>query len=130
MKLNTDSYGEITNGLNTYIIIGKELLEGKSVIIGWTDEEYDHRDILFTFRPQKHGTLQRGLNFPSHLYVSIIDYSSMGFLIEDDCNNRKANGYIKEKLRLCDNHCDDMICDLINGVILILDMERSRRIYE
>ena len=120
--MNKDKFEEIINGESTYRTIADELTEGKSVIIGWTDEVYDHRDILFTFRPQKHGTLQRGLNFPSHLYVSIIDFSCMGFLIENDTDNRKYPSYIKEKLRLNDNSCDDKICELINGVIRYIDL--------
>ena len=123
--MNKDKYGEIINGESTYRIIADELIEGKSVIIGWTDEGYDHRDILFTFRPQKYGTLQKGLNFPSHLYVSIIDFSCMGFLIEDNSDNRKHPNYIKEKLRLDDNDCDDKICELINGVIEHIDLARK-----
>lgn len=123
--MNKDKYGEIINGEDTYRIIADELMEGKSVIIGWTDQGCDHRDILFTFIPQKHGTLQRGLNFPSHLYVSIIDFSCMGFLVENDTDNRKYPSYIKEKLRLNDNSCDDKICELINGVIEYIDLARS-----
>ena len=123
--MNKDKYGEIINGESTYRIIADELIEGKSVIIGWTDEGYDHRDILFTFRPQKYGTLQRGLNSPSHLYISIMDFSCMGFLIEDDTDNKKHPSYIKEKLRLSDNSCNDKICELINGVIEYIDLARS-----
>ena len=123
--MNKDVYGEIINGESTYRTIADNLLNGNSVIIGWTDQDYDHRDILFTFRPQKYGTLQRGLNFPSHLYVSIIDFSCMGFLIEDNSDNRKHPNYIKEKLRLQDNDCDDKICELINGVIEYIDLARK-----
>ena len=119
--MNKDVYGEIINGEETYKTISKQLLEGKSVIIGWTDEGYDHRDILFTLKPKKYGTLHRGLHFSSHLYVSIIDFSCMGFLINDSKNNIKHPTYIKEKLRLNDNSCDDKICKLINGVISQLD---------
>ena len=125
--MDKDKYGEIINGESTYRTIADELMEGNSVIIGWTDQGYDHRDILFTFRPQKYGTLQRGLNFPSHLYVSIMDFSCMGFLIENDSDNRKHPSYIKEKLRLQDNDCDDKICELINGVIEYIDLARNNR---
>lgn len=125
--MNINIYGEIINGESTYRTIADELMEGNSVIIGWTDQGYDHRDILFTFRPQKYGTLQRGLNFPSHLYVSIMDFSCMGFLIENDSDNRKHPSYIKEKLRLDDNDCDDKICELINGVIEYIDLARNNR---
>ena len=49
----------------------------------------------------------------------------MGFLIEDDTDNRKYPSYIKEKLRLNDNSCNDKICELINGVIEYIDLARS-----
>lgn len=125
--MNKDIYGEIINGESTYRTIADNLLNGNSVIIGWTDQGYDHRDILFTFRPQKYGTLQRGLNFPSHLYVSIMDFSCMGFLIEYKSDNRKHPSYIKEKLRLQDNDCDDKLCELINGVIEYIDLAKNNR---
>ena len=123
--MNKDEYGEIINGNETYSVIADKLINGQSVIIGWTDEECDHRDILFTLRPQKFGTLQRGLNWNSHLYISIIDFSCMGFLLEYKTDNRKHNGYIMEKLRLHDNPCDNKICELINGVIKFLDKEEG-----
>lgn len=123
--MNKDKYGEIINGESTYRTIADDLLNGKSVIIGWTDQGYDHRDILFILRPQKYGTLQRGLNFSSHLYISIMDFSCMGFLIENDTDNRKYPSYIKEKLKLSDNSCDDKICELINGVIEYIDLARN-----
>ncbi len=128
--MNKDGYDEIINGIDTYKTIAKELKKGKSIIIGWTDKAYDHRDILFTLRPTKFGSLQRGLNFSSHLYISIISYSCMGFLIESDCDNRKADSYIREKLRLGENHCDLEICELINGVIHELDKMEGNIKYE
>lgn len=119
--MNKDKYGEIINGNETYSVIADKLINGKSVIIGWTDEGCDHRDILFTLKPYKEGTLQRGLNWNSHLYISIMNCSCMGFLLEDETDNRKHNGYIMEKLSLHDNLCDNKICELINGVIEFLD---------
>ena len=123
--MNKDEYGEIINGNETYSVIADKLINGQSVIIGWTDEGCDHRDILFTLRPQKFGTLQRGLNWNSHLYISILDFSCMGFLLEYKTDNRKHNGYIMEKLRLHDNPCNNKICELINGVIKFLDKEEG-----
>lgn len=128
--MNKDNYGEIINGIDTYETIAKELKSGKSIIIGWTDEEADHRDILFTLRPTKSGNLQRGLNFSSQLYISIMSYFCIGFLIESDCDNRKADSYIREKLRLGENHCDLEICELINGVIHELDKMEGNIKYE
>lgn len=123
--MNKDIYGEIINGEETYKKIAKTLIEKGSCIIGWTDQGYDHRDILFTYKP-KHlgGVLQRGLTW-CHLYISIMNYSCMGFLIENDTDNRKHSNYIMEKLRLNDNHCDLKICELINGVIYELDTLRN-----
>lgn len=124
MTVNNDEWGEVTNGNMTYESIAKQLYDeedkSRACIIGWTDQEYDHRDILFTYKPKQYGNLQRGLRW-CYLYVSIMDHCSMGFLIEMRTDNRKDDGYIKEKLRLHDNNCDDKICELINGVIHELD---------
>lgn len=125
--MNYDVYGEIINGEKTYKEIAKNILfdnfneNSRSVIIGWTDQKCDHRDIMFTYCPKKYGNLQRGLRW-CYLYISIMDFCSMGFLIERNTDNRKHEKYIKEKLQLGDNHCDDKICELINGVIHELDM--------
>lgn len=122
-----DEYGEVINSEITYKTIAKDLVERGSCIVGWTDKEYDHRDILFTFRPRKYGNLQRGLRC-TYLFVSIMDHSSMGFLIEDgNCDNVKHSSYIKEKLRLNDNNCDDKICELINGIIHEIDVLRINK---
>ncbi len=119
--MNDDEYDEVVNGQYTYKRIAKTLLDTGKCIIGWTDEKYDHRDILFTYCP-KHlgGGLQQGLRW-CYLYVSIIGYSCMGFLIEKNSNNKKDIGYLQEKLNLHDNHCDLKICELINGVINYID---------
>lgn len=123
--MNYDKYGEVINGNDTYNQIAKDLLNYGKCIIGWTDGGYDHRDILFTYKPKKYGSLQRGFNF-CYLYVSIMDFTSYGFLIEMKTNNQKNVNYIKEKLRLNDNNCDDKICELLNGVIKYIDiMEKN-----
>lgn len=119
--MNIDKYEEIINGEDTFKQIAYYLInEGLSVIIGWTDEGCDHRDILFTYRPVVRGNLQRGLRW-CYLYVSIIDFTSYGFLIEGKTDNRKHEGYLMEKLRLHENNCDKKICELINGVIHEID---------
>lgn len=126
LKMNGDTYGEIINGETTYKTIAETLLGTGKCIIGWTDQGCDHRDILFTYRPSwLGGNLQRGLRW-CYLYVSIMGYYSMGFLIEADRDNRKFNSYIREKLRLDDNTCDNKICDLINGVIHEIDKLEGR----
>ena len=112
----TTKYNEVINSEETYKQIAQDLIDNNSVLIGWTDEGCDHRDILFTYRPIKYGYVQRGIK-SNYLFVSIMSMSCMAFSVE---NGIKANGYIKEKLCLSENNCDDKICDLINGVIKYL----------
>lgn len=131
--MNKDIYGEIYNGEETYKRIAKHLVSddyyfnnkhfSTAIIIGWTDRICDHRDIMFTYMPQKvfDNGLQRGMRW-ANFYVSIIDFTSYGFAIESNTDNRKHNNYLMEKLRLHDNHCDNAICDLINGVIHEIDI--------
>jgi hypothetical protein len=120
LKPDMDPYKEIINGENTYKAIASELLEYGSIIVGWTEGEYSHRDILFTYKPTKLGNLQGGLRW-AYLYVSIMHFTSMGFLIEDMTDNVKAPEYLKEKLHLSDDVTSDKICELINGVIQQID---------
>lgn len=119
--MNFDKYNEVINGEHTYNTIAKTLLDTGKCIIGWTDQDYDHRDILFTYKP-KHlgGELQRGMRW-CYLYISIIDHTSMGLLIESNTDNTKHETYLMEKLRLSDNSCDKKICELVNGVIREID---------
>lgn len=128
--MNFDKYNEVINGEYTFKKIAEELLKTGKCIIGWTDQGCDHRDILFTYQP-KHlgGDLQRGLRW-CYLYISIMDYSCMGFLIERTSDNMKDKGYIQEKLRLHDNHCDDKIVELVNGVIHEMDILITGGLYE
>lgn len=125
--MNIDNWYEVINGEETYLKIAETLLDEGKCIIGWTDQGYDHRDILFTYKPNHlGGNLQRGLRW-CYLYVSIMDYSCMGFLIEDGgTDNTKHPEYIKEKLNLRDNSCDDKITELINGVISKMDELRGK----
>lgn len=122
--MDFDKYEEVINGENTFKQIAKEVVEYGRCIVGWTDGGYDHRDILFTYKPHKYGELQRGLRW-TYLYVSIMSLSCMGFLIENDRDNTKHPSYIKEKLYLQENSCDDKICDLVNGVIHSIDKARG-----
>ena len=84
--MNKDNYGEIINGEDTFKKIAFRLYNGQSVLIGWTDEGYDHRDILFTYDADvnegishtliKAGeNIQRGMRW-SNFFVSIIDFTS------------------------------------------------------
>lgn len=111
--MNRNEYLEIINGNGTYETIAKELLQDKTVGIGWTDEEDTHFDIIFKLGLDvKEGSFQRGIKKES-LFVSVIDHTSYGFIP----NTIKEVGYITEKLGLHNNK----LSELINGVISSLN---------
>lgn len=116
--MNYDLYGEVINGESTYKRIAKELKEGLSVGIAWSDEDFTHYDIIFNLSLNvKAGYFQRGLK-QDYLYISIIDYTSYGFSPYEE----KHPEYIKEKIRLT-NISGDKIAELINGIIRELNKE-------
>ena len=119
--MNVDEYGEVINGEDTYFEIAKNLMEGESVGIGWTDEDSTHFDIIFTLGIKKYGLFQRGIK-TNDLFVSIIDWSSYGFSTYDI----KLGGYIQEKLRLSNyDVTGEKVKELVNGVIECLNKERE-----
>lgn len=111
--MNIDDYGEIINGPYTYKGIANRLKEGESVIIGWTDEEYTHLDLLFNFKTYKEGMLQRGLR-GNELFVSIIGLSAFGFDVKD---REIHEGYISQKLNIHGEPTVSKLAELINGII-------------
>lgn len=111
--MDKDEYGEITNGYNTVKEMAEKLKEGQSVIIGWTDEEYTHLDLLFNYNTYKEGMLQRGLR-GNELYVSIISLGAFGFDVED---REIHKGYISEKLNIHGEPTITKLTELINGII-------------
>lgn len=113
--MNQDEYGEIINGEKTYKEIAHILRTGRSVIIGWTDEEYTHLDLLFSLSPYKQSSnyLQRGLRGINEVYVCIIGIGAFGF----DIDGEKSSEYISEKLNIHGQPTVDKLTELINGII-------------
>lgn len=111
--MDFDNYGEVVNGENTYNRITENLINFRSVIIGWTDEKYTHLDLLFNYIPYKKGMLQRGLR-GNELYVSIIGNGAFGFDIGD---SDKAGGYIAEKLNIGGEPTVTKLVELVNNII-------------
>lgn len=113
-----DEYGELINHSDTYREIAMVLGMSKSVIIGWTDEEMTHFDIMFTLSPIRFGNLQRGLRGAGELYISVIGIGCFGFTLSDP--NERHPGYIAEKItanRMNLGSTADKLAELINGVI-------------
>ena len=111
--MNKDEYGEITNGYKTVTEIAEKLRQGQAVIVGWTDEEYTHFDLLFNYNTYKKGMLQRGLR-GSELYVSIISIGAFGFDVKD---REIHSGYISEKLNIHGEPTITKLAELINGIM-------------
>lgn len=111
--MNKTEYNEIINGTETYKEIANKLKQDIPVIIGWTDEEYTHLDILFTYQVyREYGNyLQRGL-MPTDLFVSIFNCGAFGFEVDRE----KSVGYISEKLGV-DGETAEKLTELINEII-------------
>lgn len=119
--MNKDIYDEIINGTKTYKEIANRLKQKTPVIIGWTDEDGTHLDILFTYNVYKEqeNYLQRGLR-GNELFVSIMGIGAFGFNIN---NSKRWLGYIEEKLNLRGFEVGGQLADLINGVVKELQNE-------
>lgn len=111
--MDKDEYGEIINGYDTVKTIADKLKKGQAVIIGWTDEEYTHYDLVFNYNTYKEGMLQRGLR-GNELFVSVIGLGAFGFDVKERTENIHS-GYIAEKLNVSGEA--DKLGELINDVI-------------
>ena len=110
--MDVNNYGEVINGKYTYSVISDYLRAGKTIGIGWTDENSTHLDIIFKlWLDGKSGNFQRGIK-SNYLFVSIIGHISYAFKPD----TIKLGGYIQEKLRM-ENNCGDKLAELINGII-------------
>ena len=118
MKL--DDYGEVINGDETYQKIAHDVASYGSSLIGWSDGEMTHLDILFTIVNSNcsQGPISGGQSASTDLFVSVLRWGAFGF----ELNGRwKAPGYISGKIPLGDNITTDKFADLLNGVIAELE---------
>lgn len=114
--MDMDKYEEITSGPLTCIAIATQIYEGKTVGIGWTDEEGTHLDLVFKLGlDEKHGYFQRGIK-KEDLFIGIIGHNFYGF----NSDSIKEGTYIQEKLMLGDV-TGDKLAELINGIIIELN---------
>lgn len=114
MSYNKDEYDEVINGEDTYISIAEEL-PTRSVLVGWTDGEGTHFDILFTLYALRFGSqIQGGINPATDLFVSIMRRGAFAF---DPSNTDTHAGYYAEKLGGgLGTECGEKVAELINGV--------------
>ena len=111
--MNYNKYDEVINGKYTYKTIAKNIIEEVPTLIGWTDEERTHYDILFTYEVDKNGYVQSGIK-ENDLFISIMRTGAFGFKIDSE----KYPEYIAEKL--FNGRVDssvEKLTELINGII-------------
>lgn len=111
--MDFDNYGEVINGESTYKGIAEEL--GRSaVLIGWTDHNGTHLNILFTLTALTYGDLHGGVN-RRDLFVSIMRWGAFGFNTEEMDTHP---GYYDEKLggTRTFGPIAEPLAELINGV--------------
>jgi len=114
--MNHDEYGEIVNGEKTYKEIAEELKGGNNMLIGWTDQNSTHLDILFSHPAVPYGTNIQGGVRGTDLFVSIMRWGAFGFEIE---HKDTHPGYYNEKLGnrgSFGTECSEKLAELINGV--------------
>ena len=119
--MNFNGYNEVINGPATYKEIAEILKNKTPVLLGFTDNDATHYDILFNYGNIVHlnrvhtaeSTVQRGIR-ETDLFVSILGTNSYGFNID----TTKHESYICEKLfngRM--DYSVSEVAKLINGVI-------------
>lgn len=110
--MNYDEYGEVINGEDTYKGIAEELSKN-AVLVGWTDQNGTHLDILFTLTALEYGTVQGGVS--KNDLISIMRWGAFGF----NPNEKETHsGYYDEKLggSRALGPTQDPLAELINGV--------------
>ena len=109
--MDYDGYGEVINGEKTYKGIAEEL-RSNAVLVGWTDGDMTHFDILFTLSALKYGVVQGGIG-GRDLFVSIMRRGAFGFEVEHADTHE---GYYEEKLGGGMGSTSSALGELINGV--------------
>ena len=117
--ITLDEFGEAVNSQDTYDFIANILwVDCNSIIIGWTDGEGSHYDILFTLGAETNNenrkTIQGGLKPATDLFVSVMRKGAFAFEI----NNRWTSPqYFAEKLTLGGaGSTAEKLAELINGI--------------
>lgn len=111
--MDYDIYGEVINGERTYEWIANDLKEGIAVLIGWTDQNSTHFDILLKLGVQKYGSNFQGGIKGSDLFVSIMRRGAFAFEPE---NVDTHAGYFDEKLGGGMGDTREALAELINGI--------------
>ncbi len=114
--MNYEEYGEVINGQQTYEGIA-HILERHPILVGWTDGNGTHLDIMFNKQVVPYGTnIQGGIRPNTDLFVSIMRWGAFAFEISE---SELHPGYVDEKLGNRGSFgkaCSQALAELINGV--------------
>jgi hypothetical protein len=111
--MNTDEYGEVVNGEETFSEIAKTLLTEFRAFVGWSDGCGYHLDILFTLYPKQWGPVQRGISPNTDMFVSVMGKGSFAF--DPDAKGTHAE-YYAEKLNIGKGETAFKLAELLEGV--------------
>jgi hypothetical protein len=112
-----DKYGEVVNEPETFDALASHLLAEGRLLIGWTDGEFTHLDLVFALHPLKFGNIQRRLHHSRQLlFVSVIGFTAFGFDTFDR-NGPLYPSYVGEKLGIGDNATAAALTELINELL-------------
>jgi hypothetical protein len=125
--MNYDEYGEVVNGELTYKGIAGEL-PSNAVIVGWSDGNGTHLDVLFTLHALRYGDqIQGGIRPASDLFVSIMRWGAFAFEVNEADTHP---GYYEEKLGSSGAFGEttrEALAELINGVRKLLAQNKYGR---
>lgn len=110
--MEKDNQGEIINGELTYGTIADSVRNIGSTIIGWTDGNGMHYDILFTRFPVMEGDIHGGIQ-SDYLFVSIMRVGAWAFRV--NLSQSVHASYVEEKLGV-PSEVAEKVAELINGV--------------
>ena len=109
-----DEYGEVINHEETYDAIAEVLRAVGHLLIGWTDQEGTHFDILLVSGVPSYGTnIQGGIHPARDLFVSIMRRGAFAF---DTGNDDTHPGYYDEKLGGGLGTSKEPLAELLNQV--------------
>ena len=116
-KIKLDEYGEFLACPENIESVVDKLLATGSVLIGWSDGEATHYDVLLNyivdFYPENRVSFQRGIHY-NDLFVSVIGRGAFGFDIEEDCY--LSPYYFEEKMNIDSPELAAFISDVITNI--------------
>ena len=116
-----DNYGEVINDKITYEYIAYILNSGGNILIGWTNGNASHYDILFSLIERSFGPVHGGVK-TNDLFVSVMYRGAFGFSLD---NNKLSGVYIADKLGI--QGSEKELAELVNGVIGYLQSQSIKK---